>query len=113
MTTDRVRIQDEDLKKRMQHIEKPEAIARIMSHTPEREALRDARIEQDTRARLRIQAKELSTDRVKLLDPQQEDLKKELDKVDWSRILQYGFVMVQVRNGKPVTVIKEETVKLD
>jgi len=52
----------------------------------------------------------MATDRVKIQD---EDLKKELDKVDWGRFIQYGSVKIQVRNGKPVTVIKEETVKLD
>ncbi len=41
------------------------------------------------------------------------ELKKELDKVDWSRFLHYGRVIIQVRNDKAVLVTKEETVKLD
>lgn len=52
----------------------------------------------------------MTTDRVRIPD---EDLKKELDKVDWGRFIKYGNVKVQVRNGKPVTITKEETVKLD
>ena len=52
----------------------------------------------------------MTTDRVKIQD---EDLKKELDKVDWGRFIQYGSVKIQVRNGKPVTITNEETVKLD
>jgi len=53
------------------------------------------------------------TDRVKIQKPEDEELKKQLDKVDWSMFLQYGCVKIQVRQGKAVLVTKEETVKLD
>ncbi len=49
-------------------------------------------------------------DRVAIQDV---ELKKQLDKVDWGRLLPYGRVIIQVRNGKAVLVTKEETVKLD
>jgi len=49
-------------------------------------------------------------DRVRIQD---DELKSELEKVDWSRFIPYGRVIIQVRNGKAVLVTKEETVKLD
>ena len=55
----------------------------------------------------------MSTDRVKIPDPDNEAMKEELAKVDFSQFIQYGIVKVQVRNGKPVTVSKEETVRLE
>ena len=55
----------------------------------------------------------MTTDRVRIPDPDNEAMKEELAKVDFSQFIQYGIVKVQVRNGKPVTVSKEETVKLD
>jgi len=49
-------------------------------------------------------------DRVRIID---DKLKQEIDKVDWSKFLLYGSVKVQIRQGKPVMITKEETVKLD
>ena len=48
------------------------------------------------------------TDRVRIEDT---ELKKQLDKVDWP--IEYGNVMVQLRNGKPTLVKIERTIKLD
>ena len=40
-----------------------------------------------------------------------EELKKELEKIDWD--LDYGSVKVQIRNGKPTFITIERTVRLD
>lgn len=41
------------------------------------------------------------------------ELKKELEKVDWLKFLEYGIIRVQVRAGKPTLITIERTVKLD
>ena len=43
----------------------------------------------------------------------EQKLKQEIDKIDWSSIVQYGNVEIQVRAGKPVIVTVKETIKLD
>jgi len=40
-----------------------------------------------------------------------EELKKELEKIDWK--LDYGSVKIQIRNGKPTLITIERTVKMD
>ena len=40
----------------------------------------------------------MTTDRVKILDELDEDLKKELRAIDWQKYLHYGTVTVRVRN---------------
>ena len=40
-----------------------------------------------------------------------EELKKELEKINWP--INYGIVKVQIRNGKPTLVTVEKTIKLD
>lgn len=42
---------------------------------------------------------------------QDQELKKELEKIDWP--IEYGSVKVQIRNGKPSLITIERTVKLD
>jgi len=41
----------------------------------------------------------------------EDDLKKELEKIDWH--LDFGSVKVQIRNGKPSLITIERTIKLD
>lgn len=41
------------------------------------------------------------------------ELKKELEKIDWTKFLEYGIIRVQVRAGKPTLITIERTVKLD
>jgi len=40
-----------------------------------------------------------------------EELKKELEKIDWT--IDYGSVKVQIRQGKPTLITIERTVRLD
>jgi len=40
-------------------------------------------------------------------------LKKELEKVDWIKFLEYGIIRVQVRAGKVTLLVIERTIKLD
>ena len=40
----------------------------------------------------------MTTDRVKIQDELDEDLKKELRAIDWQKYLHYGTVTVRVRN---------------
>ena len=51
------------------------------------------------------------TDRLEIQNPQDQELKKELEKVYWN--LDYGSVKVQIRQGKPTLITIERTVKLD
>ena len=46
-----------------------------------------------------------------MMDETQKDieLKKELDKIDWSKYLHYGSVRVQVRDGKKTLTAIERT----
>ena len=41
------------------------------------------------------------------------ELKKELEKIDWKKYLEYGNIRIQIRQGKPTLVTIERTVKLD
>jgi len=41
------------------------------------------------------------------------ELKKELEKIDWLKFLEYGIIRVQVRAGKPTLITIERTIKLD
>ena len=40
-------------------------------------------------------------------------LKEQVTRIEWPTILLYGNVTIQVRDGKPVLLKLEETVKLD
>jgi len=51
------------------------------------------------------------TDRLQIQDDRNQELKRELEKVDWP--IDYGTIRVQIRNGQPTTATIEETVKLD
>ena len=46
-----------------------------------------------------------------MIDSKDIELKKELDKIDWP--IDYGFVKIQIREGKPTLITIERTVKLD
>ena len=48
-----------------------------------------------------------------MTDQQDQELKKELDKIDWQKHLDYGSVKIQIRNGKPTLVTIERTIRLD
>lgn len=37
------------------------------------------------------------------------ELKKELDKIDWQKFIQYGSIRIQVRAGKQMLVAIERT----
>ena len=51
-------------------------------------------------------------ERLKILQEERDqDLKTELEKVDWP--IDYGTIKVQIRNGRPTNATIEETVKLD
>jgi len=41
------------------------------------------------------------------------ELKEELEKINWTKFLEYGIIKVQVRAGKPTLITIERTVKLD
>ena len=51
------------------------------------------------------------TDICKDLNDKDEELKAELEKVDWP--IQHGIISVKVRDGKPTLVTIERTVKMD
>ena len=42
-------------------------------------------------------------------NPQDLELKKELDKIDWRKYLEYGSVRVQIRLGKKTLIAIERT----
>lgn len=44
-----------------------------------------------------------------MTDSKDIELKEELDKIDWSKYLQYGSVRIQVRQGKKTLVAIERT----
>lgn len=44
---------------------------------------------------------------------QDAELKKALDKIDFTKYLKYGTIAIQVRNGKPTLLTIERTVRLD
>jgi len=44
---------------------------------------------------------------------QDAELKKELDKIDFTKYLEYGTLAIQVRNGKSVLLKIERTIRLD
>lgn len=47
------------------------------------------------------------------MDKSEIELKEQLEKVDWTKFLEYGIIRVQVRAGKPTLITIERTVKLD
>ncbi len=51
------------------------------------------------------------TDRLRLLNEQDDALKAALAKVDWP--LEFGSVKIQIRNGKPGITTIERTLKND
>jgi len=42
-------------------------------------------------------------------DPKDLELKKELDKIDWGKYLDYGSVKMQIRQGKKTLLVIERT----
>jgi len=46
---------------------------------------------------------------LKIKNQQDLELKKELEKIDWKKYLEYGNVRVQVRNGKQTLTTVERT----
>ncbi len=52
----------------------------------------------------------MATDRVRLED---DELKAELQKVDWGKFVQYGTIEVVIKDGRPVLVNKKETTRID
>lgn len=50
-------------------------------------------------------------EKLEILNQQDIDLKKQLEKIDWK--LDYGSVKVQLRDGKPTLITIEKTIKLD
>lgn len=48
-----------------------------------------------------------------MMDKLEIELKEQLEKVDWTKFLEYGIIKVQVRAGKPTLITIERTVKLD
>ena len=42
-------------------------------------------------------------------NPQDIELKKELDKIDWEKYLEYGTIKIQVRAGKKTLFTVERT----
>ena len=40
---------------------------------------------------------------------QDQELKKELDKIDWQKYLEYGTIRIQVRQGKKTLTTVERT----
>ena len=44
---------------------------------------------------------------------QDRELKGQLDKIDFTKYLEYGTLKIQIRDGKPTLMTIERTVKLD
>ncbi len=42
-------------------------------------------------------------------EPKDLELKKELEKIDWSKYIQYGSIRVQIRNGRQSLTVIERT----
>lgn len=53
------------------------------------------------------------TDRLQVIDNKDIELQRRIDTISWRDFLMYGSVKIQVRDGKPVLVTIERTVKLD
>ncbi len=51
------------------------------------------------------------TDRLKIQNQEDAELKKELKKIAWP--IEYGTIRVQIRDGRPTLATIEKTVKLD
>lgn len=53
-------------------------------------------------------------EQVALDKPEEKDIElaHEVKKIDWGLFLRFGWVKVQVKEGKPTLVIMEKTVKL-
>ena len=41
------------------------------------------------------------------------ELKTKVETIPWEKFIDFGSVKIQIRNGKPVLVTIEQTVKLD
>jgi len=50
-------------------------------------------------------------DKFKIIDPQDEILREQLDKIEWP--IYYGNIRVQIRQGKPTLIVVEKTIKND
>jgi len=50
-------------------------------------------------------------DKLELINQEDINLKKQLEKIDWP--IDYGNIKVQLRAGKPTLITIERTVKLD
>ena len=48
-----------------------------------------------------------------MTEPKDIELKKELEKIDWNKYLDYGSVKIQIRQGKPTLITIERTLKID
>ena len=57
----------------------------------------------------------MTTDRVKILTTEEQEMKRELDKVDWSCFFTsgHGNVEISVQNYKPKIMHRKDTTKLD
>ena len=49
------------------------------------------------------------TDKLEIQNQQDIALKKELEKIDWSKYLDYGSVKIQIRQGKKTLTTIERT----
>ena len=47
------------------------------------------------------------------MDKLEIELKEQLEKVDWTKFLEYGIIKMQVRNGEVCLLVLERTIKLD
>ena len=50
-------------------------------------------------------------DRLEIINPQDAELKKQLDSIKWP--IQYGLLRLQLRAGRVTLVTVERTIKLD
>ena len=57
----------------------------------------------------------MTTDRVRILTTEEQEMKRELDKVDWSCFFTsgHGNVEISVQNYKPKIMHRKDTTKLD
>lgn len=53
------------------------------------------------------------TDKLDIIDNKDIELQKRIDTISWRDFLMYGSVKIHVRDGRPVLVTIERTVKLD
>jgi len=53
------------------------------------------------------------SDKFDIIDPKRVELQGYIEKIPWKKFINYGSVKIQVRDGKPVLITLEETVKID